>query len=173
MRPDGSVADLRAGGGWEQYPSMKCPACKGLLREKNAGNITLDTCYGGCGGIWFDPAELQRVDARAATTLHTVWQDPNKKVVLTEPRLCPRCPDQILDRRWFSETKDVEIDQCPQCGGLWLDAGEFSRIYQEVKGARTAPPGWATAMAEAAACVEERMARKQDPVAGEGAAPAA
>lgn len=163
---------MRAGFGREHDSCMKCPACKGPLREKSAGGMTLDTCYGGCGGIWFDPTELDRVDARAATTLHTVWQDPNKKVTLTEPRFCPRCPDQILDRRWFSETKDVEIDQCPQCGGLWLDAGEFSRIYQEVKGARTAPPGWATAMAEAAACVEDRLARKQNPATGEGSAPA-
>ena len=34
---------------------------------------------------------------------------------------------------------------------LWLDEGEFSRIYQETKGAKVAPPGWAAAMAEAAA----------------------
>jgi len=149
---------------------MKCPACKGPLREKSAGGMTLDICYGGCGGIWFDPTELERVDARAATTLHTVWVDPYKKVVLTEPRLCPRCPNQVLDRRWFSETKEVEIDQCAKCGGIWLDAGEFSRIYQEIKGARTAPPGWAAAMAEAAAVVEARLAGKQNQSGGDASA---
>ena len=137
---------------------MKCPACKEPLREKGAGGMTLDICYGGCGGIWFDAAELGRVDARAATTLHTVWQDPHRKVVTTEPRPCPRCPNQILVRRWFSETKQVEIDQCAQCGGIWLDAGEFSRIHQETGGAKVAPPAWAAAMAEAAALVTSRLA---------------
>ena len=137
---------------------MKCPACKGPLREKSAGPMTLDTCYGGCGGIWFDPSELERVDARAATTLHTIWQDPHRKVVITEPRPCPRCPNQILDRRWFSETKKVEIDQCPKCGGIWLDAGEFTQIYAEVKGSKTTPPGWAIAMAEAADCAAKKLA---------------
>ena len=72
--------------------------------------MTLDVCYGGCGGIWFDPTELERVDSRAATTLHTVWQaPPHKKVVLTQPRFCPRCPELVLDRRWFSESEKVEV----------------------------------------------------------------
>jgi Zn-finger nucleic acid-binding protein len=136
---------------------MKCPACKSPLREKNAGGITLDLGYGGCGGIWFDAAELERVSARAATTLHTVWQVPVTNVKLSEPRLCPRCPELVLDRKWFSDLQKVEIDQCPQCGGVWLDAGEFSRIYEEIQGAKVAPPGWATAMAEAANLVSKKL----------------
>src|SRR5690349_25110646 len=113
---------------------MKCPACKSPLREKGAGGMTVDICYGGCGGIWFDQREVQRVDARSAANLDTVWRDPLKEVKLTEPRLCPRCPEQTLERRWFSEQKRVEIDQCPACGGIWLDEGEFSRIHDEIKG---------------------------------------
>jgi uncharacterized protein len=132
---------------------MKCPACKGPLREKAAGDMILDMCYGGCGGIWFDATELERVSARAATTLHTIWQAPAADLNLTEPRMCPRCTEQVLDRKWFSDLKKVEIDQCPKCGGIWLDAGEFSRIHDETKGQKVAPPGWASAMAEAAAAV--------------------
>ena len=137
---------------------MKCPACKNPLREKNAGGMTLDLCYGGCGGIWFDAAELERVSvsAPAATTLHSIWQIPQSNVQLTEPRLCPRCPEQVLDRKWFSDLQQVEIDQCPKCGGIWLDAGEFSSIYEEVKGARETSPLWARAMSEAAALVKEQ-----------------
>lgn len=135
---------------------MKCPACKSPLREKGAGDMTLDVCYGGCGGIWFDATELQRVSARAATSLHTIWAVPVGKVNQSEPRLCPRCPDQVLDRKWFSDTKKVEIDQCPKCNGVWLDAGEFSQIYTEIQGAKVTPPGWATAMAEAAQLVSRK-----------------
>jgi len=119
--------------------------------------MTLDVCYGGCGGIWFDATELDRVDARTATTLHTIWQAPVGKVNLTGPRICPRCPEQGLDRKWFSDLRKVEIDQCPACGGIWLDAGEFSRIYEEIKGAKVAPPGVASAMAEAAAAVTRKV----------------
>lgn len=142
---------------------MICPSCKSPLREKAAGGMTLDVCYGGCGGIWFDATELDRVGAQAATTLHTIWQAPTGKLNLTGPRICPRCPAQVLERKWFSDTKKVEIDQCPTCGGVWLDAGEFSRIYDEIKGPKLAPAGWATAMAEAAAAVERSSFRRPEP----------
>ena len=135
---------------------MKCPSCKNPLREKGAGGMILDVCYGGCGGFWFDATELERVSASAATTLHTIWNVPTSNVKLTEPRMCPRCPDLVLERKWFSETKQVEIDQCPKCGGIWLDAGEFTRIYDEIKGTKVASPLWAIAMAEAAALVEKK-----------------
>ena len=39
--------------------------------------------------------------------------------------------------------------------GIWLDEGEFSRIYQEMKGSKTAPPGCAAAIAQAAAHVRK------------------
>jgi uncharacterized protein len=143
--------------------TMKCPACKNPLREKGAGELTLDLCYGGCGGIWFDARELERVSSRAAATLHTIWQIPVGRVKFTEPRVCPRCPEQVLDRKWFSDARLVEIDQCPKCGGVWLDAGEFTRIYDEVKGSLTAPPAWAKAMAEAARLVETRLGSPRPP----------
>jgi Zn-finger nucleic acid-binding protein len=133
---------------------MNCPACKNTLREKAAGGMTLDICYGGCGGIWFDAVELQGVTARAAASLHTIWQIPHSDVKLTEPRFCPRCAGRVLDRKWFSNARQVEIDQCPQCGGIWLDAGEFTRIYEEIKGSKVSSPLWAVAMAEAAAVIQ-------------------
>jgi Zn-finger nucleic acid-binding protein len=137
---------------------MKCPACKNNLREKGAGGMSLDVCYGGCGGIWFDAVELERVTARAAASLHTIWQVPVGQVKLTEPRKCPRCPETVLERKWFSDRKRVEIDQCPTCGGVWLDAGEFSQIYQENEGARITSPIWSRAMAEAAKVVSQSPA---------------
>ena len=38
-----------------------CPRCGDILTEKRFGDIALDGCSG-CGGIWFDAFELQRVD---------------------------------------------------------------------------------------------------------------
>jgi len=58
----------------EKESSMDCPACKQPLREKSVGEFTVDVCYGGCGGIWFDANELERVSVRAAGSLHRVWQ---------------------------------------------------------------------------------------------------
>jgi Zn-finger nucleic acid-binding protein len=33
-----------------------------------------------------------------------------------------------LKRRMFSPKVAVEIDECPACGGFWLDAGELQQI---------------------------------------------
>jgi Zn-finger nucleic acid-binding protein len=128
---------------------MNCPACKRPLREKGAGEFTVDTCHGGCGGIWFDAAELERVGERAAAALHRVWQHPQRESKLADVRLCPRCPEQVLERKWFSDAKKVEIDQCAKCGGIWLDDGEFTSIYEEIKQGHVGSPPWARAMAEA------------------------
>jgi len=77
--------------------------------------------------------------------------------LLAEPRLCPRCPNQMLDRKTFSELTRVEVDQCPKCGGLWLDEGEFTRIYKASGNA--AMPLWAAAMANVAAAADARRTR--------------
>lgn len=137
---------------------MKCPACKGPLLQKNAPGMTLDICYGGCGGIWFDANELDRVEARAASSLHRVWQSKQEKRPLTEPRPCPRCPDQNLERKQFSETAKVDIDQCPKCGGIFLDDGEFSIIYKELKKPGVTAPELTAAMVEAAAYIKAASA---------------
>ncbi len=142
---------------------MKCPACKRTLREKNTGEVTLDMCYGGCGGLWFDAAELQRVTPRAAANLHTIWQPPHRTKKPDEPRLCPRCPEQLLDRKWFSEAKEVEIDQCPKCSGIWLDDGEFTSIYAEIRDGKAASPPWASAMAEAVTFVQANLGPMGEP----------
>ncbi len=34
-------------------------------------------------------------------------------------------------RHFFSPTRAVTIDECPVCGGIWLDHGEFERIHAE------------------------------------------
>jgi Zn-finger nucleic acid-binding protein len=127
---------------------MNCPACKNTLRAKNTGGMTVDTCYGGCGGIWFDAAELERVsvNAPAASTLHSVWKIEDAPVKPAGLRLCPRCPDQMLDKRWYSDRKQVEIDRCPNCRGIWLDEGEFTLIYDEVKQERETSPLWLSAL---------------------------
>ncbi|MBX3026319.1 zf-TFIIB domain-containing protein [bacterium] len=37
---------------------------------------------------------------------------------------CPRCHSELVERVHH----DVTVDECPSCGGLWLDKGEFELI---------------------------------------------
>jgi uncharacterized protein len=39
---------------------------------------------------------------------------------------CPACKVDLV----MTERKDVEIDYCPKCRGVWLDRGELDRILE-------------------------------------------
>ena len=41
---------------------MECPACHRVLRSRRIGEIVVDVCHDGCGGIWFDQGELSKFD---------------------------------------------------------------------------------------------------------------
>ncbi|HMP83884.1 MAG TPA: zf-TFIIB domain-containing protein [Verrucomicrobiota bacterium] len=113
---------------------MKCPACDHELTEMKFGGVTVDACNGGCAGIWFDAFELQKVDEHKEVPgehLLRIQRDPALKVDLSRRRECPRCDGVKLKRHFFSAKKRVEVDQCPSCGGYWLDDGELEKIRQE------------------------------------------
>ncbi|MBN1521861.1 MAG: zf-TFIIB domain-containing protein [Candidatus Aureabacteria bacterium] len=40
---------------------------------------------------------------------------------------CPRCMDPMI----VLELKRVEIDYCPECGGIWLDEGELEMLLED------------------------------------------
>jgi len=116
---------------------MKCPACFNELSQLQVGKLTVDVCHGGCGGIWFDAFELQRVDEEqevAGERLLDIQRDERIRVDPTRKRECPRCEGIKLKRHFFSAKRRVEVDQCPNCGGYWLDAGELALVRAERAG---------------------------------------
>ena len=113
---------------------MKCPACFNELSQTQVGSLQVDVCQGGCGGIWFDAFELQRVDEEEESTgepLLQIKRDERIVVDTSRKRDCPRCTGIRLHRHFFSAKRKVEVDQCPNCGGYWLDAGELAQIRSE------------------------------------------
>jgi len=113
---------------------MKCPACFNELKQTQVGSLVVDVCEGGCGGVWFDAFELQRVDEEEETAgvrLTEIRRDERVQVDLSRKRECPRCEGIKLKRHFFSAKRRVEVDECPNCGGYWLDAGELAQIRIE------------------------------------------
>ena len=113
---------------------MQCPACDFDLTELELGGVKVDACHGGCGGIWFDAFELQRVDEqREVPTEHLlrIQSNPQIRVDASRKRACPRCDGVKLKRHFFSARRQVEVDHCPNCAGYWLDAGELEEIRAE------------------------------------------
>jgi Zn-finger nucleic acid-binding protein len=114
--------------------TMICPACGGTLVPVTAEGLTVDVCRGGCGGIWFDQRELAKVDEQhesAGEILLSIEKDPGTAIDRRKKRTCPRCSDVVMMRHFFSVKQQVEVDECPGCGGFWLDPGELAAIRSE------------------------------------------
>lgn len=111
--------------------TIKCPACHNGLTERTVGSINVDVCEGGCGGIWFDNHELKKVDnARESSgeALLDIERNGAAGASANGKRMCPRCDDQPMMQHFASPQKEVEVDECPGCGGTWLDCGELALI---------------------------------------------
>jgi len=102
---------------------MQCPKCPNqVLREKRVRNSTVTVdCCGACKGVWFDGGELEAVMSVAAKKLRVPPSAQQSAI-----QYCPRCPSPLF-RFQYPQTY-VKIEMCKQCGGLWLDAGEFHEI---------------------------------------------
>ncbi len=113
---------------------MKCPACSNQLEAMKVGNITVDVCQNGCGGLWFDNYELKQVDEKheaiGEKLLH-IPRNPDAKVDLKQRRACPKCDNVLMMKHFMSVKRDVEVDECGNCGGFWLDAGELGLIRDQ------------------------------------------
>jgi Zn-finger nucleic acid-binding protein len=46
---------------------------------------------------------------------------------------CPRCRQSSLKEEFVKE-KDLTLDRCPKCQGVWFDRGELSRLLAEAAG---------------------------------------
>lgn len=110
---------------------MKCPVCENELQQMTVADVTVDVCKGGCGGIWFDNFELKKFDEPHESAGEALLDiEPNKAVVIDHNKKlkCPKCDDVVMMRHFFSVKHEVEVDECPGCGGVWLDAGELKHI---------------------------------------------
>lgn len=113
---------------------MECPACRRPLTSRSVAGVSVDVCSGGCGGVWFDRFELQKFDEpteHAGIELLDIQRRSGFQVDYNWQIKCPRCLDSVLIRHFSSVKYEVEVDECPACGGYWLDVGELRRIRLE------------------------------------------
>jgi hypothetical protein len=115
----------------ERQAAMKCPACGRALQTILVGDVSVEVCKGGCSGLWFDNYELRKFDdphETAGEALLNVPRDETVKVDYTRKRNCPKCEKVVMLRHFFNVKRQVEIDECPRCAGVWLDYGELGMI---------------------------------------------
>ena len=115
---------------------MICPACVNDLKKLVVGGVTVDVCEGGCGGIWFDNYELRKFDEpheAGGEKLLGIKRNESIRVDHSKKRNCPKCKNIMMLKHFFCTKQQVEIDECPGCGGLWLDFGELSQIRSQYR----------------------------------------
>lgn len=122
---------------------MDCPKCIGKLNkvevkfyeiadmptQKGARVSTLevDQCFV-CNGIWFDAGELEKYINKKLTILDSPAIDIelilefDKKIVK-----CPRCNVEMV-KKPVPIAKNITVDFCEKCRGVWLDSTEIDRI---------------------------------------------
>lgn len=109
---------------------MHCPKCEDSeLVAQTIDGVEVDHCPG-CEGTWFDASELRALLDSGnphVSELLEEGQDPERL-----NRLRARCPRDgqrllaVLDAR----THRTRLDLCRECGGVWLDGGEFRRLRE-------------------------------------------
>jgi Zn-finger nucleic acid-binding protein len=110
---------------------LRCPRSSTSLTRLRIGGIDTDVCED-CGGLWLDRLELGRFQHPASAfgdaLVGHLNQFPPTLIDHTIRLTCPRHPDIVMLRRKFSLAVPVEIDECPECGGIWLDSDELAQI---------------------------------------------
>lgn len=111
---------------------MKCPVCGNTLSEVQAGSIQVHACQSGCGGLWINHFQLDKIDKPDEYDGEILSQLQNKinfAIDVEKPLHCPQCADNIIMmRHFFSVKREVLINECPECGGYWLYMGELLKI---------------------------------------------
>lgn len=68
-----------------------------------------------------------KVDAELIKSRRAALDAEREKTRQSEQQnKCPRCCVDLKEREYHH----VKIDECPQCGGIWLDKGELEMLEQ-------------------------------------------
>jgi Zn-finger nucleic acid-binding protein len=105
---------------------MKCPKCQQELESVVVHEVDVDRCPG-CEGLWFDRSELGRlinVSKEELAPLLKGRMDPGLDVRVGS---CPRDAESLVRVKSVRD-REVVLDFCCECQGVWLDSGELRRL---------------------------------------------
>lgn len=116
---------------------LNCPACGCEMKKVklDSTGFFVDICADGCGGIWLDNRELDKIDEEW-TDIHKVNETYTNKeytrIDTTKMRLCPVCGAKMV-KNYASAKREIEVDECYFCGGKFLDNHELEAIRHQYR----------------------------------------
>ncbi|MBU1087538.1 MAG: zf-TFIIB domain-containing protein [Candidatus Omnitrophica bacterium] len=111
---------------------MNCPVCNAEMVEDDFGGLSVDVCKNGCKGIWFDWFELTKLDEKnegLGNALQEALGYERSNDQHRGPIKCPKCK-LPMHEHVYSSAKEINVDECYQCGGFFLDSGELKSIRE-------------------------------------------
>lgn len=112
---------------------VKCPKCDVPMNPREVADTRIDVCPR-CAGFYLDEHELGRIRETGGSRLAILdapTAAPEAGPGAAEFYTCPKCLNP-MERHPYLETA-IQIDSCPVCGGVWLDAGEFTAILDQAE----------------------------------------
>lgn len=95
--------------------------------EQPIDSVKVDRCSS-CAGVWFDARELGQLLTTEADHVATLRKGTPNEVADGKQGACPR-DNSTLTRIYSAIDRTVVIDACVDCHGIWLDGGEFEKLY--------------------------------------------
>jgi len=80
-----------------------------------------------CGGIWLDKGELSDLNELGEFYIENLDKKNNSGKIKNRIRECPRC-SLVLQPVHPPDNKELIVDRCNGCKGLWLDNGELLKL---------------------------------------------
>ena len=126
----------------QKTKKRKCPIDNADMLLLNIEGTHIDLCPI-CYGIWFDPGELRELlkldfnKIKLNDTQLLSELDNNASEIDFASKQCPACGSRLVKRN--NKKAEIILDVCEECGGVWLDGGEFAIMYfkyqeQEISG---------------------------------------
>ena len=108
---------------------MQCPKCPGTLEPKTYGRkITIHRCSD-CAGLWTKPEVL--LEMKREWMSEAVLDSGDPKVGQEQNKVsdiqCPEC-GVTMDKAFDERQTHIWYESCPNCSGMYFDAGEFTDL---------------------------------------------
>ena len=140
-----------------------CPRCSDVLDRVTASGIEVDVCSS-CAGVWLDKGELGALKISASVfEMLRLKPKGRRRAPPSSPAVtlsCPACPGTLS----AFPLKDLAIDICDSCQGLWLDKGELDVALS----ARVLPVGQLEARLELVLNLARVGGNEHEPIGGRG-----
>lgn len=108
---------------------MKCAKCDGTMNAHTYGRkITVHRCDT-CAGLFCKPDVLVEMKKEWMSEAVLDVGDPKvgSKLDKVADIHCPEC-DSVMEKTADEKQSHIWYEVCPNCDGLWLDAGEFTDL---------------------------------------------